>query len=153
MKHIVVIFQATQLQTEALALAFGLGAVQAGASIRLRHLAPSPSAVLAHAGYGRLRPEDLAWAQGVAIFWESSLPTGQEELISAFEGIGNDPANAGKTIFLSHSDRNADSVRRVESTAKSIGFEHFVDLFEETPTPERMTHVARSFIEGGTEEI
>ena len=75
MKNVVVIFQATEQETESLALAFGLGAVQAGADIRLRHLNPSMATTLAHAGYGTLRVEDLRWAEGVAVFLESEDPT------------------------------------------------------------------------------
>jgi hypothetical protein len=59
MKNVVVIFHATQRETGSLALAFGLGAVQTGADIRLRHLNPSPATMLAHAGYGTLGVEDL----------------------------------------------------------------------------------------------
>ena len=59
MQSVLVIFQTTQQPTEGLALAFGLGAVQAAANIRLRHLDPSPAAELAHAVYGTLRAEDL----------------------------------------------------------------------------------------------
>ena len=147
MNHIVVIFQATQQETESLALAFGLGAVQAGADIRLRHLDPFPAAALAHAGYGSLRIEDLRWAQGIAIFLESESLTGEGELRSVFSGIGRDSANADKAIFLFHRDRNAYSVRLVESMAKQTGFERFVDLLDETPTAEHMTEVARSLIE------
>jgi hypothetical protein len=55
MQNVLILFQAATQQTEPQALAFGLGAVQVGGNIRLRHLDPSPSVELAHAGYGRLR--------------------------------------------------------------------------------------------------
>lgn len=72
LKNFVIAFQATREQTEGLALALGLGAVQGGADIRLRHLAPSGDAQLAHQGYGRLKTADLQWAECVAVGLESA---------------------------------------------------------------------------------
>src|SRR3954469_9185511 len=115
MKNVVVIFQATQQETESLALAFGLGAVQAGADIRLRHLDPSPTTTLAHAGYGTLRVQDLRWAEGVAVFLESEDPIRLGELRSAFEANGGDPDYDPKIIYLFHPDQNAASFRLLES--------------------------------------
>jgi len=138
MKNVVVIFQATEQETESLALAFGLGAVQAGADIRLRHLNPSIATTLAHAGYGTLRVEDLRWAEGVAVFLESEDPTRLRELRSALDGIAEDPENNSKVIFLFHPDQHAESFRLLESIASQIGFQRLEDLGG-TATTEHMT--------------
>src|SRR5436305_656458 len=97
MQNVLIVFQATTQQTESLALAFGLGAVQAGGNIRLRHLHPSPSVELAHAGYGRLRADDLRWAEGVAIFLELAEVA---ELRAALEETAGDPPTLQKWAFL-----------------------------------------------------
>src|ERR1700751_5665249 len=117
MKQIVVIFQATKQDTESLALAFGLGAVQAGADIRLRHLDHSTATTLAHAGYGTLRVEDLLWAEGVAVFLESEDPARLHEFRSALDGIAADPENNSKVIFLFHPDERAESFQLLETIA------------------------------------
>ena len=142
MKNVVVIFQATEQETESLALAFGLGAVQAGADIRLRHLNPSMATTLAHAGYGTLRVEDLRWAEGVAVFLESEDPTRLHELRSALDGIAEGPENNSKVIFLFHPDQRAESFRLLESIASQIGFQRLRDL-DGTATPEHMTEMGR----------
>ena len=67
MTNFLIAFQATQEFTEGLALALGLGAVQRGGNIRLRHLSPPEAAHLAHQGYGRLKAEDLEWAECLAV--------------------------------------------------------------------------------------
>jgi hypothetical protein len=145
--NVVVIFQATQQKTESLALAFGLGAVQAGAQIRLRHLDPSAATALAHAGYGTLRVEDLRWAEGIAIFLESKQVTGLEELRSAFEGITQDPENGSKVIYLFHPDQSADSLILLKSMAKQIGFQRVADLLDAPSTAEHMTQMGRRLVE------
>jgi len=65
-------FEATRAETETLALAAALGAVQAGAGIRLRHLAAAPSPELVHKGYGTLQPADLAWADSLFVAVEAA---------------------------------------------------------------------------------
>ena len=142
MKNVVVIFQATEQETESLALAFGLGAVQGGADIRLRHLNPSMATTLAHAGYGTLRVEDLRWAEGVAVFLESEDPTRLHELRSALDGIAEDLENNSKVIYLFHPDERAESFRLLESIASQIGFQRLRDL-DGTATPEHMTEMGR----------
>jgi hypothetical protein len=142
MKNVVVIFQATEQETESLALAFGLGAVQAGADIRLRHLNHSTATTLAHAGYGTLRVEDLRWAEGVAVFLESEDPTRLHELRSALDSIAADPEKNSKVIFLFHPDQQAESFRLLESIARQFGFKRLQDL-DGTATSEHMTEMGR----------
>ena len=72
LQNLLVIFEATNERIESLALALGLGAVQHGANIRLRHLSAPEESVLAHQGYGRLKPGDLEWAECVAVGLESA---------------------------------------------------------------------------------
>lgn len=150
MQNVVVIFQATQQETESLALAFGLGAVQAGADIRLRHLDPSPAARLAHAGYGTLRGEDLRWAEGIAIVLESSEPAGLGTLKSAFEDIREDPDNKRKVLYLFHPDRTAPSTRLVESMGKHIGIARLL-VTDGIQTAEQMTRIGNTVDKGAKE--
>jgi len=150
MKNVVVIFQATEQKTESLALAFGLGAVQAGADIRLRHLDPSMATTLAHAGYGILRVEDLRWAEGVAVFLESDAPTRLEELRSALDGIREDTEKNSKVIFLFHPDQRADSFRLLETIASQFGFQRLRDP-DGTATPEHMIEMGRKLAGSRTE--
>jgi|SRR5579862_56393 hypothetical protein len=152
MKNVVVIFQATQRETESLALAFGLGAVQAGADIRLRHLDPSPATMLAHDGYGTLRVADLRWAEGVAVFLESNAPTGLGELRSAVEAIAEAPDNNSKVIYLFHPDQSAESFRLLESMASQFGFQRLADLGG-TATTEHMTEMGRRLVGNSTEKL
>jgi len=148
MKKVVVIFQATQQETESLALAFGLGSVQAGADIRLRHLDPSPTTSLAHAGYGTLRVEDLRWAEGVAVFVESEDPTRLGELISAVEALREDPDSSSKTIFLFHWEQTAASFRLLESMVAQLGFLRLVDP-NGRASAEHMTEMGRKLAASG----
>ena len=150
MKNVVVIFQATGQDTESLALAFGLGAVQAGADIRLRHPNPSAATTLAHAGYGTLRVEDLRWAEGVAIFLESEGPTPLGELISALDGIAKEPDKDNKVMYLFHPDQRAESFRLLDSVANQFGFQRLKDLGG-TATTEHMTEMGRKMA-GNTSE-
>ena len=83
MENILVIFEATEERTEGLALALGLGAVQHGANIRLRHLNPSPIANLVHQSYGRLKVDDLLWAEGIAIVPE----TGEQQRLEIIQKV------------------------------------------------------------------
>ena len=152
MKNVIVIFQATQQETESLALAFGLGAVQAGADIRLRHLDPSPAAKLAHAGYGTLRAQDLRWAEGIAVVLESAEPTEIGDIRSAFDATDEDPNNKSKVMYLFHPDRTATSLRLIESMAKQVGIERIL-LLDGISTAEQMTQMGNRLIQNGTKEF
>jgi len=152
MNNLVVIFQATRQETESLALAFGLGAVQAGADIRLRHLDPSPATSLAHAGYGTLRVEDLRWAQRIAIFLESNAPAALGDLRSALDVIAKDPDNGSKIIWLFHPDRRAESILLLESIANQIGFRH-VAVLDGMPAAGEITRMAQRLIGDDAEEF
>ncbi len=78
MSHILIIFQTDTEHTEQLALAVGVGAVEAEASIRLRRLAPPGAAEVAHKGYGKLQAADLLWANTVVVGLESPTPRPEE---------------------------------------------------------------------------
>lgn len=83
MTNFLIAFQATEEWTEGLALALGLGAVQRGGNIRLRHLGDPGAARLAHQGYGRIKADDLLWAECVAVGVESARPEAElEELLT-----------------------------------------------------------------------
>ena len=152
MKNVVVIFQAKQQETESLALAFGLGAVQAGADIRLRHLDPSAAAALAHAGYGTLRAGDLRWADGITVVLESTEPAGFEGLRSAFDAIAQDPDNKRKVLYLFHPDPSSPSMRLVESMGQQIGIERPL-MIDGTQTPEQMTRMGKKLVENATKQF
>jgi hypothetical protein len=143
MQNVLIIFQATTQQTESLALAFGLGAVQAGGNIRLRHLDPSPSVELAHAGYGRLRANDLRWAEGVAIFLESS--SAFSELTAALEEMSGDPATSQKWAFLFDPGSDAKSKRLVRAMLLDRGFQEVKNDVSSPASVEAMTHTGQQF--------
>lgn len=78
MSKVLVMFQADTEHTEQLALAVGVGAVEAEASIRLRRLAAPGAIEVAHRGYGKLQATDLLWADTVIIGLESPTPKAEE---------------------------------------------------------------------------
>ncbi len=78
MSNVLVIFQADTERTEQMALAVGVGAVEAEANIRLRRLAAPGTAELAHKGYGKLQEADLLWANTVVVGLESPRPKAAE---------------------------------------------------------------------------
>jgi hypothetical protein len=87
MSNVLVMFQADTEHTEQLALAVGVGAVEAEANIRLRRLAAPGAIEVAHKGYGRLQAADLLWANTVVIGLESPTPK-QEELGALLSLLG-----------------------------------------------------------------
>jgi hypothetical protein len=147
MQNILVIFQATRQHMEGLALALGLGAVQAGANIRLRHLDPSPSDELAHAGYGILRTEDLRWAEGVAILLESAQTRGLESLVDALKEISVDARTMQRWAYVFHPNLElapiSESQQLVQSLLKDADFQQLTDDENPDATPEYMTHIGR----------
>jgi hypothetical protein len=78
MSNVLVMFQADTEHTEQMALAVGVGAVEAEASIRLRRLAAPGAVEVAHRGYGKLQAADLLWANIVVIGLESPTPKSEE---------------------------------------------------------------------------
>jgi hypothetical protein len=145
MQNILIVFQAVTQETESLALAFGLGAVQAGGNIRLRHLDPSPSVELAHAGYGRLRADDLRWAEGVAIFLESQHLIGLVELKAALEETAADPTTRQKWAYLFDADPEAGSKRLVRPMLRDSGFQELKHDLSSSASVEDMTQNGRKF--------
>jgi hypothetical protein len=79
MSHVLVIFQADTERTEQMALAVGVGAVEAEAGIRLRRLRMPGAVEVGHKGYGTLREADLLWAETVVVGLEGE-GAGTEEL-------------------------------------------------------------------------
>jgi hypothetical protein len=142
MQNVLIIFQATTQQTESLALAFGLGAVQAGGNIRLCHLDPSSSVELAQTGYGRLRADDLRWAEGVAIFLE--LPE-FAELRAALEEMAGDPPTLQKWTFLCDAGSDVNSKRLVRTILLDRGFQEMKDDLSSSASVESMTHAGQQF--------
>jgi hypothetical protein len=90
MSNVLVMFQADTEHTEQMALAVGVGAVEAEASIRLRRLAAPGAVEVAHKGYGKLQAADLLWANTVVIGLESPTPRTEElgGLLSLLSEIG-----------------------------------------------------------------
>jgi len=78
MSNVLVIFQADTEHTEQMALAVGVGAVEAEASIRLRRLAAPRAVEVAHKGYGKLQKADLLWANSIVVGLESVTPRAEE---------------------------------------------------------------------------
>jgi hypothetical protein len=78
MSHVLVIFQADTEHTEQLALAVGVGAVEAEAGIRLRRLRKPGAVEVGHKGYGTLREADLLWADTVVVGLEGERSETEE---------------------------------------------------------------------------
>ena len=95
MSNVLVIFQADTERTEQMALAVGVGAVEAEANIRLRRLAAPGTAELAHKGYGKLQEADLLWANTMVVGLESPRPKAAEldGLLSLLSAV--DPGQLG----------------------------------------------------------
>jgi hypothetical protein len=89
MSNVLVMFQADTEHTEQMALAVGVGAVEAEANIRLRRLAAPGAVEVAHKGYGKLQKADLLWANTVVVGLESATPIAAElgDLLSTLRGI------------------------------------------------------------------
>ena len=87
MSNVLVIFQADTEHTEQMALAVGVGAVEAGANIRLRRLAVPGAVEVGHKGYGKLQAADLLWAHTVVAGLESPTPK-EEELRHLLSPLG-----------------------------------------------------------------
>ncbi|NYF91180.1 hypothetical protein RBB79_16300 [Tunturiibacter empetritectus] len=78
MSHVLVIFQADTERTEQMALAVGVGAVEAEAGIRLRRLRMPGAVEVGHKGYGTLREADVLWADTVVVGLEGEKSSTQE---------------------------------------------------------------------------
>jgi hypothetical protein len=144
-QNVVIIFQAVTQETESLALAFALGAVQAGGNIRLRHLDRLPSVELAHEGYGTLRTDDLRWAEGVAIFLEVAQATKGAELTLALDELAGDGPTRQKSAYLFDADPDGQSKRNVRRRLLDLGFRAFEEDVPISPSPEQMTRLGQQF--------
>ncbi|HEY0162048.1 MAG TPA: hypothetical protein VGB69_05180 [Edaphobacter sp.] len=139
MERVLVVFQATESKTEGLALGFGLGAVEGGANIRLRHLDGSGRVSLQHQGYGRLKPEDIAWAEVIGVGIESSESV--EEIHSFLDQVRaqreTDPS-AKKLAYVFGGAASADSVVQVKEALSTVGYSLVGD---DQPAEEELQHV------------
>jgi hypothetical protein len=121
LQKILVIFEATQESTEGLALALGLGAVQQGANIRLRHLDPSPAAKLAHQSYGRLKVDDLLWAQGIAIVLEAGSPAALGEIAQNLDQLSEKGDPVSRVAYVSGANADEQSLRNLHEKLQQAG--------------------------------
>jgi len=99
MANVLVLFQADEETTEQLALAVGVGAVEAGGNIRLRRLTRPGAPEVGHKGYGVLKAADLEWAETVVVGLESAAVAEEElrPLFAVLEEAG--PMRAGRKIW------------------------------------------------------
>jgi hypothetical protein len=136
--NFLIAFEATQEFTEGLALALGLGAVQRGGNIRLRHLSPPEAAHLAHQGYGRLKAEDLAWAECLAVGIEAAEPNADlEELLRVVRAFPDRDALAAKRVIFFGAQPSA--VEYVREAFRGLGMLTIEeDLAGLELSPERM---------------
>jgi hypothetical protein len=90
MSNVLVMFQADTEEMEQMALAVGVGAVEAEANIRLRRLAAPGTPELAHKGYGKLKQTDLEWANVVVVGLGSPRPKAREleDLLALLSSLG-----------------------------------------------------------------
>ena len=153
MSNVLVMFQADTEHTEQMALAVGVGAVEAEANLRLRRLSAPGAVEIAHKGYGKLQAADLLWANSVVIGLESPTPKPQEldELLSLLREI--DPGQLkGKRAWTFTPDSlmagRSEAQNLVESALRDTGM---VVLLTELPSDlsgekliDRMKEVGRS---------
>jgi hypothetical protein len=71
-RNVLIVFHAESADMEGVVLACALGAVQAGALIRLRRLASNGAPALQHEGYVAPGEKDLEWADVVIVALEPS---------------------------------------------------------------------------------
>ena len=126
MSNVLVMFQADTEHMEQLALAVGVGAVEAKANIRLRRLAAPGAVELAHKGYGKLQAVDLLWTNTVVIGLESPTPK-EEELGGLLSLLGEiDPSQLqGKQAWTFSPDGpfsgRTEALDLVESALRTAG--------------------------------
>jgi hypothetical protein len=125
MSKVLVMFQADTEHTEQMALAVGVGAVEAEASIRLRRLAAPGAVEVAHKGYGKLQTADLLWADSLVIGLESPTPKTEElgGLLSLLSEI-NPGELKGKQAWTFNPDGfsgNSEAQNLVESAFRIAG--------------------------------
>jgi hypothetical protein len=117
-----------------LALALGLGAVQRGGNIRLRHLSPPEAAHLAHQGYGRLKADDLAWAECLVVGIEAAEPNADlEELLRVVRAFADRDALAAKRAFVFGAQASA--VEFVRGALRDSG----IQLIEDEPALQELS--------------
>ena len=126
MSHVLIIFQTDTEHTEQLALAVGVGAVEAEANIRLRRLTAPGAVEVAHKGYGKLQSADLIWADTVVVGLESLTPRPEEldTLLSLLAEAGPGKLNDKKAWTFSQNGfpaSKSDSQNLVESALQVAG--------------------------------
>jgi hypothetical protein len=84
MRNVLIVFQSDTEPLEQMALAVAVGAVEAGAAIRLRRLAAPGAPELGHRSYGEIKPADVEWAETIVVGLERAEPVA-EELIPLLE--------------------------------------------------------------------
>jgi hypothetical protein len=148
LQNILVLFEATQEDTEGLALAIGLGSVHQGANIRLRHLDPQPTAQLAHKSYGRLKVDDLRWAEGIAVVLESggSEALGEIEQCLVQLSDAGDPFSKIAYVFGGNAEQK--SVGHLHEELQLAGFRFLSqEPANQAVTPSFMTQVGERLAE------
>jgi hypothetical protein len=126
MSNVLVMFQANTEHTEQMALAVGVGAVEAEASIRLRRLAAPGAVEVAHKGYGMLQAADLLWANTIVIGLESPTPKPEElrRLLSLLSEIDPGELNGKQAWTFNQEDlpsSRSEAQDLVESALRSAG--------------------------------
>jgi hypothetical protein len=124
MSNVLVMFQADTEHTEQMALAVGVGAVEAEASIRLRRLAAPGAVEVAHRGYGKLQATDLLWANIVVIGLESSTPRTEalKGLLSLLKEMDPGELNGKQAwTFNPEGVGRSEAQQLVESAVRSAG--------------------------------
>ena len=154
MTNFLIAFEATEEPIEGLALALGLGAVQRGGNIRLRHLSPPESASLAHQGYGRLKAADLDWADCLVVGVETSEPN--EDLETMLRVVREFPDGAalgrkiGFVFCFTVDGEGSGAVSFVREGLASAGLPLLADESGGELTPERFMLVGNRFAEMGS---
>ena len=153
MSHVLVVFQADTEQTEQLALAVGVGAVESEAGIRLRRLRMPGAVEVGHKDYGTLREADLLWADTVVVGLEGE-GAGTEELngfLAILEGLeaGQLRGKAAWTFSaLGIAPEKTEAQRVVEEAFRTVGIPPLPSVVSDAvlngkDTTEQMKEVGR----------
>jgi hypothetical protein len=95
--------------------------VQEGANIRLRHLNPSSTAKLAHQSYGRLKADDLRWAEGMAIVLETAEPAALGEIVQNLDLFTENRDAVSRIVYVTGDNAVEGSVRDLREKFKRAG--------------------------------
>lgn len=118
--------------------------MQEGANIRLRHLNPSSTAKLAHQSYGRLKADDLRWAEGIAIVLETGEPAALGEIVQNLNQFTENRDAVSRIVYVTGENAAEESVRDLREKLKRAGLRSLrEEMTDSTATLASMTQIGQ----------